>query len=87
MSDEAVCQQRVTIQDASDFFAWTQQHQSSSSVAFSYVSKETCSAAQSEIERFGELKPVPGIISAFTLLRTTINGYVGKVLTVDLSDR
>ena len=60
-ADEAVRQQKVTIQDASDVFAWTQQRQSSSSVDFSFVSKKTCSAAQSKIERFGELKPVPGI--------------------------
>ena len=30
--------------------------------AFSFVSKETCDAAQSEIERSGELKSVPGVI-------------------------
>ena len=33
MADEVVRQQKVTTQDASDFFAWTQQHQSSSSVS------------------------------------------------------
>ena len=72
MADEAVRQQKVTIQDVSDLFAWEQQHQTSSSVAFSFVSKETCSTAQSEIERFGELKPVPGTISAFTLLQPSL---------------
>ena len=50
MADEAVGQQKVDIQDASDFFAWTQQQESSSSVAFTFVSKEACSAAKSEME-------------------------------------
>ena len=81
MADEAVRQQKVTIQDASDFFAWMQQHQSSSSVSFSFVSKETCKAAQSEIERFGELKPVPGTMSvhAFPAISR------GKVITRETS--
>ena len=51
------------LQDASDFFAWTQQYQSASSVAFTFVSKEACSTAQSEIERFGEIKPAQGTMS------------------------
>ena len=81
MADEAVRQQKVTIQDASDFFAWTQQHQSSSSVAFSFVSKETCSAAQSEIEKFGELKPVPGTMSVHAVAAIA----PGKVITRETS--
>ena len=81
MADEAVRQQKVTIQDASDFFAWTQQHQSSSSVSFSFVSKETCSAAQSEIERFGELKPVPGTMSVHAVAAISR----GKVITRETS--
>ena len=63
MADEAVRQQKVNIQDAPDFFAWTQQHQSSSSVAFTFVPKEACSTAKSEIERFGNIVPVPGTMS------------------------
>lgn len=81
MADEAVHQQKVTIQDASDFFAWMQQHQSSSSVSFSFVSKETCKAAQSEIERFGELKPVPGTISVHAVAAISR----GKVITRETS--
>ena len=81
MADEAVRQQKVTIQDASDFFAWTEQHQSSSSVSFSFVSKETCSAAQSEIERFGELKPVPGTMSVHAVAAISR----GKVITRETS--
>lgn len=63
MADEAVRQQKVTLQDASDFFAWMQQYQSASSVAFTFVSKEACNTAQSEMERFGEIKPVQGTTS------------------------
>lgn len=63
MADEAVRQQKASIQDAPDFFAWTQQQQSSSSVAFTFVSKEACSTAKSEIERFGNIVPVPGTMS------------------------
>ena len=63
MADEAVRQQKVTIQDASDFFSWTQQHQSASSVSFTFVSKEACRTAQSEIERFGEITPVQGTMT------------------------
>ena len=47
MADEAVRQQKVSIKDASDFFAWTQQHQSASSVSFTFVSKEACQTAKS----------------------------------------
>lgn len=81
MAEEAVCQQKVTIQDASDFSTWTQQHQSSSSVSFSFVSKATCSAAQSEIEGFGELKPVPGTISVHAVAAISC----GKVITRETS--
>ena len=38
---------RVSIKDASDFFSWTQQHQSASSVSFTFVSKEACQTAKS----------------------------------------
>ena len=57
MANEAVPQQKVNIQDVPGFFAWTQQHQSSSSVAFTFVPKEACNTAKSEIERFGNIVP------------------------------
>ena len=60
MADEAVRQRRVVIQDANDFFAWTQQHISTSSVSFTFVSQEDCKAAQLEIEGFGDIRAVPG---------------------------
>ena len=81
MADEAIRQQKVTIQDASDFLAWMQQDQSLSSVAFSFVSKETCSAAQSEIKKFGELKPVPGTMSIHAVTAIA----PGKVITTERS--
>ena len=62
MANEAVQQQKANIQDSPDFFAWTQQ-QSSSSVAFNFISKEACSTAKSEIERFGNIVPMTGTIS------------------------
>ena len=60
MADEAVRQQKVVIEDTSDFFAWTQQHMSSSSMSFSFVPEQECKIAQKEIEEFGNIKPVPG---------------------------
>ena len=60
MADEAVRQQKVIIQDASDFFSWTQQYMSASSVSFTFVSQQDCKAAQQEIEAFGDIKTVTG---------------------------
>ena len=64
VADEAVRQQKLTIQDASDFYSWTQQYQSASSVSFTFETKEACQTAQTEIERFGEVTPVQSTVTA-----------------------
>ena len=56
MADEAVRQQKVVIQDACNFFSWTQKYMSSSSITFIFVSQEECKAAQEGIESFWEIK-------------------------------
>ena len=86
MADEAVRQQRVSIQDASDFFAWTQQHQSVSSVSFTFVSKEACQTAKSEIERFGEITPVQGKMTVHAVAAISPGKIIARETSCDCKE-
>lgn len=60
MADEAVNSGKATIQDALDFFAWTQSDKCSlSSVKFIFLSKEDCEQKTNEMSTL-QLKPVQG---------------------------
>lgn len=77
MADEAVRQQKATIQDADDFFLWAQEHTANSSIKYLFVSKERCSDAQAAIDAFGILQPVAGTMKLHAVIPATgIEGYV-----------
>ena len=77
MADEAVRQQKATIQDADDFFLWAQEHTANSSIKYLFVSKEGCSDAQAAIDAFGILQPVAGTMKLHAVIPATgIEGYV-----------
>ena len=46
MADEAVKQQKVVLQDAKDFFAWTQSIAQSPKINYKFVPKDQCEAAE-----------------------------------------
>lgn len=77
MADEAVKQQKATIQDADDFFLWTQAQKENSSIKYLFVSKEQCSDAQTSIDSFGNLQSVEGTMKLHAVI--PVNGMEGYV--------
>ena len=60
LADEAMKSGKVTIQDAGDFYAWTQSpFCSMRNVTFRFVSKEKCVETSAEIEKW-DTKPIKG---------------------------
>ena len=61
LADDAIKQEKVIIQDAQDFFAWTDQTQSSSKIKYLFVPTDECQESQQELAEKAEgLLRVPG---------------------------
>lgn len=65
MAEEAVAMQKVSIQDADDYFTWGSASESKS--VYIYVTKSECDEAQALIESFNT-KPVPGTMSIHAVI-------------------
>ncbi|KXJ26080.1 hypothetical protein AC249_AIPGENE6483 [Exaiptasia diaphana] len=68
MADEAVRQQKATIQDADDFYRWTQREKENSKIKYLFVSKEDCKDAQKSIDDFGALQTVKGTMKLHAVI-------------------
>ena len=76
LADEAVRQQKATVQSANDFFLWAQAQQASSSIDYLFVSQEECTRAHKAIQEFGDIPPVSGTMKLHAVVPTNIEGCI-----------
>ena len=74
LADEAVKQEKVSIQDASDFMNWTEENQLQSAIKFLFVDKNNIDESRAFLMAQSEnLKPVKGTMNIHSVFSPAVN--------------
>ena len=74
LADEAVKQEKVSIQDASDFMKWAEENQLGSAIKFLFVDKKNAAESRAFLMAQSEnLKPVKGTMKTHSVFSPAVN--------------
>jgi hypothetical protein len=82
-ANNAVIQNKAVIQDAEDFYSYTQSEACKSKVDYCYVSKQDVQKAKNDLDQYGDLKRVVGTMKMHAVCPMGVDERV--VLTKELS--